>query len=458
VAGASLGLALDGILARVTPGPVSYAFNGDIALAYQVVGDGPVDVVMLPGLFSHLDVQWEDPRFAEFLQGLAEGHRLIVTDRRGLGLSERFAPDHVPPIESLVDDVLAVLDAANSDTAVVIGFWESGFVAQLLAAAHPNRVLGLVLVDSFATAVYTAETPWLDRAEQWLRNEARDSDWGRRLGSDFDYLLDQREREWVLRMQRASCTPTARLFEARRWRLTDTRGVLASIRVPTLVLHDADGADMSDPRGARLLAARIKDSQLVGYHGGDEFWWHRPSGTITTEVSRFVRGLGSSDPSFDRVLATVLFTDIVDSTTHAASIGDSAWRKLRERHDQIVRTEIARFRGQEIKTMGDGFLVTFDGPARGVRCAQEIISQMAGLGLQIRAGLHTGEIELDGDDITGIGVAISARVGALAGPSEVLVSQTIRDLTVGANLVLTDRGEHHLKGIPGAWRLYAVAG
>jgi len=220
----------------VTRAPVSYAFNGDTALAYQVVGDGPVDVVMLPGLFSHLDVQWEDPRFAEFLHGLAEGHRLIVTDRRGLGLSERFAPDHVPPIESLVDDVLAVLDAANSDKAVVIGFWESGFVAQLLAAAHPNRVLGLVLVDSFATAVNTAETPWLDRAEQWLRNEVRDSDWGLRLGTDFDYLLDPREREWVLRMQRASCTPTARLFEARRWRLTDTRGVLASIRVPTLIL------------------------------------------------------------------------------------------------------------------------------------------------------------------------------------------------------------------------------
>jgi class 3 adenylate cyclase len=412
--------------------------------------------VIIGGHASNLDLHWQSPYMTRFLAGLADGHRLIVTDRRGNGLSERYQPGHVSPIEALTDDLVLVMEAAGSERAVVLAFHEAGLIGQLFAAAQPSRLLGLVLVNSMAAVVRTPEMPWL-RDPVTLDPYRIRSVWGRELAPE-DSFLSPSEAEWLLRLQRGTSTPAAREAEVALWQHTDTRAVLPVIRVPTLILQDIDGTDVTDPANGRYLAAHIPNARLVEYHAGDQYWWYAPAETIIRELHQFVTSLSGYDPSFERQLATVVFTDIVDSTAQAATLGDHAWQEIRQRHDSIVRAELARFRGREIKTMGDGFLATFDGPARAVRCAQEITTRIHELDIEIRAGVHIGEIEHDGDDITGIGVAIGARVGALAQPSEVLVSQTIEDLTAGSGLCFTDRGEHDLKGVPGPWRLYAATG
>lgn len=435
---------------------VRYAFNGDVSLAYQVIGDGPVDVLMVGGFVSNLDVYWESPYASRFLRGLADGHRLVLTDRRGIGLSERFQPGQVAPIETLTEDLLVVMAAAGSEEAVVIAFHEGGLIAQLFAAAHPRRLLGLVLVDAFPVGVRTPELPWLLDPVKHPADHVR-STWGQVLAGVDVSEMPRSERVWLSRMERATSTPCARAAEIELWRRTDTRSLLPAIHVPTLILQDLDGQDQSDPRNGRYMQARIPNARLVEYHGGDQLWWYRQADTIIRELGEFTASLGQGhDPSLDRELATVLFTDIVSSTAQAAALGDHAWQDIRRRHDSIVRGELARFRGREIKTIGDGFLATFDGPARAVRCAQEITSRVRDLDIEVRFGIHIGEIEHEQDDIAGIGVAIGARVGALARPSEVLVSQTIKDLTAGAGINFTDRGEHELKGVPGPWRLYAA--
>ena len=434
---------------------VCYAYNGDVSLAYQVVGDGPIDVVMVGGWVSNLDLQWQSPYASRFLAGLADGHRLIVTDRRGHGLSERYIPGHVSPIEALTEDLAVVMDAAESQQAVLLAFMEGGFIAQLFAAAQPGRLLGLVLVDGFAGIVRAPDMPWL-LDPTWHEPRRHRSRWGRVLDPGDVAGVPSEELPWLYRMQRGTCTPAARTAEVERWRHTDTRAILPVIRVPTLIIQDLDGSDLTDPQNGRYLASHIPDARLVEHHAGDQLWWYAPAETIVGEVRQFVDSLHSHDPSLDRQLATVLFTDIVNSTAQAAALGDRAWHELRQRHDRIVRGELARFRGHEIKTLGDGFLATFDGPARAVRCAQEITTRVRDLDIEVRAGVHIGEIELDGDDISGIGVAIGARLGALASPSEVLVSQTIKDLTAGSGIHFTDRGEHDLKGVPGPWQLYAA--
>jgi class 3 adenylate cyclase len=312
-----------------------------------------------------------------------------------------------------------------------------------------------VLVDAFALSTATPEAPWLPPDEAFDAAELGAA-WGQELDPDFAYM-GEAEGRWLLRMQRGTAAPGARCAEIERWRHTDIRAVLPAIHVPTLVLQNADGSYLSDPRNGAMLKAAIPNATLVEYPGGEQLWWYGPAETIVREVHRFTATLGDVDPSLDRVLATVLFTDIVDSTARAAVMGDRDWRTVRERHDEIVRLQLARYRGTEVKTMGDGFLATFDGPARAVRCAQAICSGVRELDIEIRAGLHTGEVELDGPDVSGIAVAIGARVGSLAGPSEVLVSQTIKDLTAGAGIAFADRGEHDLKGVPGPWRLYAAS-
>ena len=437
---------------------VNYAWNQDVALAFEVVGEGPVDLLLLAGAPANLDLMWENPRYAAFLRGLADGSRLIITDRRGTGLSDRFSPTAaIPPAEALTDDLLHVLDAARSDRAVVMSWNETTIVSQLFAATHPGRCAGLIMIDPAAAWVPTDDMPWIpDRGQQEAMLASHRTRWGVTLSEGFAGL-DEDERAWYLRLQRATQTPSALVAEERRWMETDTRALLPAIHVPTLVLADQDGTGYADPRNGRYVAERIPSARLAPVHSQDQNVWAAAAQEILAETAAFIASLGSDDPIHDRVLATVLFTDIVDSSAQAGAAGDRAWRAVREQHDAMTRTAIARFRGREIKTLGDGFLATFDAPARAVRCAQEITGGARPLGIEIRAGLHTGEIELDGADIAGIAVAIAARVSALAGPGEVLVSGTVKDLTAGSGIEFDDRGAHELKGIPDSWRIYVAS-
>jgi len=441
---------------------VRYAWNGDISLAYEVFGEGPVDLLYLQGYCSHLDLSWESPYLARFLSGLGARARVIATDRRGWGLSERFSPDAVPPLEILVDDLLVVMDAAESSRAVVFASWECGILAMLFAAAHPARVAGLVLCDTFPTFVATDDTPSMPTRDRLRRidDEIRTS-WGTTRWFEVE-LRDEREREWMARYERASVTPGA--LSAETWRAIelDARPVLPTIQAQTLVVGFEENEGMTDPAIARLLGERIPGARvvLVG-RGSDEHdvgWhhWYGRGDAILREVSSLLIEVQGREVAYDRVLATVLFTDIVGATSKVAELGDRGWKELLARHHQAVRLILGRYRGQEIDTAGDGFFATFDGPARAVHCAQAIAEAVRTLGLEIRAGVHTGEVELAGDGVRGIAVHIGARVGALAGPSEVFVSQTVKDLVAGSGLAFEDAGEHELKGVPDRWHLYRV--
>ncbi len=435
-----------------------YAWNGDVSLAYQVVGEGPVDVLLVPGWFSNLDLQWESPYLARFLERLSQQARLIITDRRGWGLSERFSPSDVPPLEALADDLGVVLDAANSERAVVATADDTGLIAQFFAAAHPERVAGLILIDSYVSYRATEETPWMPDRAWWeeFNQSIRDS-WGRRSWESGPDLGGPAEREWFLRMQRNCNAPGANVAEIRRFVDTSTADVLPAIRVPTLVLADSDNHGGSfEMQTARYLADRIPVARLVEYSGGGGFFWYAPAETILREIGSFLATLHAEQAVFDRVLATVLFTDIVGSTERAANIGDAAWKALLARHHEVVRALISRYRGTEVDTAGDGFFATFDGPARAIHCATSIADAVHDLGLEIRAGLHTGECELMDGKVEGIAVHVGARVAALAGPSEVLVSSTVKDLVAGSGLSFEDAGEHALKGVPDTWHLYRV--
>jgi len=431
-----------------------YAWNGDVALAYQIVGEGPVDLVYLEGYASNVDVNWESPRYAQFLNGLANHARLIITDRRGYGCSDRFSPSDVPPLESIVDDLLAVMDAAGSERAVILATMFSGFVGALFAATRPQRTIGLVLYSAFATYSATDETPWMPTPEEWeVACEHIRADWGT---PRWTVMTEDAERDWYVRWQRASVAPGAMIAETRAHWKTDIRPVLPSIHVPTLVIADVDGTRISAPDSDRFLAGRIAGAKLVELSGNDELPWYRGSARIVQEVGRFLADIREEEASFDRVLATVLFTDIVGSTSKAAELGDRAWKDLASRHHATIRALLARYRGKEMDTAGDGFLATFDGPARAIRCAQAIAEAVRPLGLEIRAGLHTGEVETIDGKVGGIAVHIGARVGALARPSQVLVSSTVKDLVAGSGLTFEDAGEHELKGVPDRWHLYRV--
>ena len=433
-----------------------YAWNGDVALAYQVVGDGPMDLIYLEGYVSHVDLNWESPYLARFLRGLAGHARLIVTDRRGYGCSDRFSPSDVPPLEATVDDLIAVMDAAGSERAAIFGTMFAGIVAALFAAIHPDRTIGLILAEAFATYSATDETPWMYSEEVWEEIcERMHADLGTsRWAASQD--VPPNEQEWHNRWVRAALAPGAAIAETRKHMHTDIRAVLPSIHVPTLVLIDTDGEDMNTPENGRFLASRIPGARLAAYPGGGGDPWYGGADTIIAEVGRFLAGIRDEEAEFDRVLATVLFTDIVGSTSKAADLGDRAWGELVERHHAAVRAMIARYHGVEIDTVGDGFFATFDGPARGVRCAHQIIDTVSALGLEVRTGVHTGEVQTIDGKAGGLGVVIGARVGALAGASEILVSQTVKDLTAGSGLIFADAGEHELKGIPDRWRLYKV--
>jgi class 3 adenylate cyclase len=441
------------------PPETRYAWNGDVALAYQVLGEGSTDMLYLQGWCSQIDLAWESPYLSSFLRGLSANNRLLMTDRRGWGCSDRFSPSHVPPFEVMTDDIRTVIDDVGSERVAIFATVECAAIAIMFAATYPDRTTGLILCDPTITYCATEDTPW-----SWTEREWRA--WSEEVRASYPldrWWLgppDHPERAWFERFVRASISPGALIAEFERFMDTDIRAVLPTVSAPTLVLVDPNAASSDiDPRNGAFAADRIPGARLVEVQDAAPLqwlhWYGRAEG-ILREVAAFLSALREEAARFDRVLATVLFTDIVSSTERSAELGDRAWGSLRDQHDAIVRAMLARFRGREIKTMGDGFLATFDGPARAIQAAREITRAVQPLGIEVRAGLHTGEIELQGDDIAGLAVAIGARVGATAGPSEVLVSQTVKDLVAGSGLAFEDAGEHELKGVPDRWHLFRV--
>ena len=441
-----------------------YAWNGDVALAYQVLRGGGPDLLYVSGGSSNVEVMWESARYRRFLERLASFCRLIVMDRRGSGCSDRFSPDHVAPLEVMVDDVVAVLDEAGSKRTAVFAWEESNFIACMIAASRPDRVSHVILHEPEPTFMRDDEITWAWSHREW--DEQFDlvrRGWGQhrfteeRVPEAFPSIVgDDRELQWMTRFQRLSQSPGAAVAEMRKWCETDIRGVLPTIHVPTLVLHREKEAFV-EAASPRYVADHIPGSRFVQVPGPDYPPWGEEMEPLVEEIEEFVTGV-RHPPETDLILATVLFTDIVGSTEKQASLGDRGWKALVEEHHELVRTALERWRGVEHDTAGDGFYATFDGPARAIRCALEIAGRVRELGVEVRVGIHTGECQLINDKVGGIAVTIGARISVMAGPSQVLVSQTVKDLVAGSGLSFEDAGERELKGIPDRWRLYSVVG
>ena len=437
---------------------IRYARSGDLSIAYQVVGDGPRDIVLVPGWISNIEVFWEEPSVVRFLERLASFSRLILFDKRGTGLSDRFSG--TPSLEERMDDVRAVMDAVGSTKASLLGYSEGGAMSMLFSATYPERVESLVACACFPRQRPTNDYPYgrsLEIQEQLYK--AIGEEWGGPVGCDVrcpSKVNDERYRQWWARLLRLSATSTVALEIIRLNYDIDVRHLLGTIRVPTLLLH-AVGDKSVNVGASRYMAERIPDAKLVELPGDDHMPWLSDTDSIINEIEQFLTGARSA-VEVDRVLATVMFTDIVGSTEKAVALGDHAWRDLLQAHHAKVRSELARFRGREIDTAGDGFLATFDGPARVVRCARAISEAVRSLGIQIRAGLHTGECEVMGEGIGGLAVHIGSRIAGLAGAGEVMVSSTVKDLVAGSGLVFEDRGRKQLKGVPGEWATFAVIG
>jgi class 3 adenylate cyclase len=435
-----------------------YARSGDVHLAYQTLGDGPGDLVFVAGFTSHCEHQWEQPDLARSLRRMASFSRLVWFDKRGTGLSDPVGPDQFS-LELRMRDMDAVLDAVGSRKASLLGASEGGPMCTLYAATYPDRVSHLVLYGTWARFFQDADYP-IGLPPEAFEDiaELATAGWGHAgvlpvVGPSV--ANDPAMRQWWGRWERLSCSPGTVASLVRVAFQTDVRQVLGLVRAPTLVIHRT-GDQFASVEHARYLAGHIPDARLVELPGADHPHFIGDWRPIVDEVEEFVTGT-RNPPTGDRVLATVLFTDIVGSTEQATSHGDRRWLDLLERHNTLVRRELDRFGGQEVKTVGDGFVATFDGPARAVRCAQAINDAVAGLGLRIRAGVHTGEVELLDGDIGGIAVHIAARVNALAAPGEVLVSRTVKDLVAGSGIRFLDRGAHALKGIDESWQLLAAA-
>jgi pimeloyl-ACP methyl ester carboxylesterase len=440
----------------VKPPETRYAKSGDVHIAYQVTGAGPLDLVLVPGFVSHLEASWQLPRRARFFERLASFSRLIMFDKRGTGMSDRAS--QVFTLEQRMDDVRAVMDAVGSERAALFGISEGGPMSILFAATYPERTTALVMYGSYARRSWAPDHPAGLPDEEWEQLlGAIEHDWGgpRLLRFFAPSVLENDEQQRAAASYlRLAASPGAALAVMRMNREIDVRPVLPTVRVPTLILHRvADGLTRIEQ--ARYMASRIPGARLVELPGIDHIPWVGDQDAILDEVEEFLTGVRHG-PEPDRVLATVLFTDIVGATERAATLGDRRWRDLLQQHHAAVRRELARFRGREIDTAGDGFLATFDGPARAIRSACAITEAVRLLGLDVRAGLHTGECELMDDKVGGIAVHIGARVAAEAKAGEVLVSHTVKDLVAGSGLRFADRGLHALKGVPGEWHLYAV--
>jgi class 3 adenylate cyclase len=435
-----------------------YASSGEIGIAYQVVGEGEIDLVVAFPYVSHLDLLWENPAQTHFLRRLGSFARVILFDRRGVGLSDPV--ERPATLEERMDDVRAVMDAAGSERAALLGMSEGSTMCMLFAATYPARTSALVLWGAMARSTEADDYPWAPPREALVEaNEELIAPlWGQ--GATLDIFSpslagDPRAREFQARFERQAASPR------RVWQLvemfldTDVREALPLIQAPTLVLHRR-GDRAVNYRAARWLAGQIEGSRYVELEGEDHFPWVGDSDAALSAIEEFLTGVRPG-PAPERVLATVLFTDIVDSTRLATEMGDRRWRDLLEQHHTLVRGQLERFEGREIKTTGDGFLATFDGPTRAAECARAIADEMPSLGIEVRAGLHTGEVELIGEDVGGIGVHLAARISALAGPGEVLASRTVRDLAAGSGVDFEPHGRHALKGVPDEWEIYSVA-
>ncbi len=446
-----------------------YAKSGDVHIAYQVVGDGPLDLVFIPGWITHVELAWEDPAVASFLRRLSAFTRLIIFDKRGIGLSDRVPVEQLPILEERMDDIRAVMNAAGSERASLFGVSEGGAITALFAATYPERTAALVLYGAFARAGAHLMTP----EELEARLVEIEQNWPQSIDPAVpapSRAVDEDYRQWWTRFMKHAASPGAAIALLRMNSQIDIRHVLPTIRVPTLVMyrraarfgHGAaawrqEGEDVLTPaEQGHYLAEHIPAARLVELSGADHLPWVGNADEVIDEVEEFLTGVRRGREP-DRVLTTILFTDIVGSTEIVARLGDRRWRERLERYSALVRRQLDRFRGQLVDTAGDGLLAAFDGPARAIRCARAIVEAVTALDLQVRAGLHTGECDLVSGRLTGIAVHIASRVAALASPGEVLVSSTVKDLVVGAGFEFGDKGAQMLKGVPGEWHLYTVA-
>jgi pimeloyl-ACP methyl ester carboxylesterase len=437
-----------------------YARNGEVHLAYQVLGQGPLDLVLIESWVNHVEAYWELPDLARQRRRLASIGRLIIFDRRGTGLSDPVPLDRLPDLETQVADICAVMDAAGSEQAAILGFAEGGPLAVLLAASRPQRCRALVLFNTAARLTAGSDYPWGAPEDALLEIVRRQAEsWA---AGDADHVpvlapsrvTDPHFTEQLVRLGRGAVSPGAVAHYFRQSVLTDVRDLLAVIQAPTLVLQRAHD-QIAPPELGRYLCDHIPNARYVELDGADHIWFTENADELVDEIEEFLTGNRAS-PDPDRRLATVLFTDIVDSTARAAAIGDAHWRALLDEHDAIVRQELARFGGREVDHTGDGFLATFDGPGRAISCARALHDALARIGLAVRIGMHTGEVEVRGERIGGLAVHIGARVVSTGGGGDIVVSSTVKDLVAGSGLTFADRGQHELKGVPGTWRLFAV--
>lgn len=436
----------------------AHVAGSDSQVAYQVFGEGP-DLVIAPPIISHVEFMWEQPLFARFLTKMATFSRVIMFDKRGTGLSDPLPGGGVPTLEERMDDTLAVIDAVGADRPTFLGYGEGGPLCILFAATYPDRAMSLILFNATARTLRDVDYPW-----GWDPNPQENppwqgmDEWGK-TATNLDRFSpslhhDESFVKWYVRFQRMSASPAMGKELAKVSDQIDVRKVLNAVNVPTLVMHRKDNLLVSFESG-RYLADHIPEAKFVELPGTDHWPWMTGAEEVIEEVFEFVTG-HRHEPEIDRVLATIMFTDIVGSTERAAEIGDRRWRDLLEEHYLVIRRELERYRGREIDTAGDGFLAIFDGPARAIRCAASVIQGVKSLGLEIRAGLHTGECELVGNSVAGIAVHIASRVSGLAGTAEVLVSSTVKDLVAGSGILFEDRGLQSLKGVPEEWRIFSV--
>jgi pimeloyl-ACP methyl ester carboxylesterase len=433
-----------------------YATSDGVHIAYQVVGEGPLDVVFIPGFTSHLDLNWYPP-FDHTLKRLSSFSRLILFDKRGTGLSDPV--DDPPNLEVRMDDVRAVMDAVGSERAALLGFSEGGAMAMLFAATYPERTQALVLWGAMARTTYAEDYPFAPPLEAYLESatELLLPHWGGGVFSEIytpSIANTPQVLEAAAREERLGASPGALVKIVTMYMDVDVRHIVGAINIPTLVMH-ARGDRVVNVRHGRWLAEHIPGARYIEFPGIDHSVFVVDPDPVIDEIQEFLTGVRPV-VELDRVLATVMFTDLVGSTEKASELGDRRWRELLESHQQIVRAALEKHRGREVKTTGDGFLATFDGPARAVRCGQAIIEAVRGIGLDTRVGLHSGEVEVMGSDVGGIAVHIASRVGSLAGAGEVLVSETVKGIVAGSGITFEDRGDHELKGVPDRWRLFAV--
>jgi len=435
-----------------------YAKSGDVSIAYQVFGDGPIDLVLAPGWIFHIELAWEEPTFERTMERLGRHFRVILFDKRGTGLSDRSMG--ASSLEERMDDIRAVMDAAGSEQAVILGWSEGGTFAALFAATYPDRTRALI---AHATGARFSSAPdfqlaWADESREGFMQYLKTA-WGTGLAT---YIVvpsraeDEAFRRWFGRYERMSISPSeaVALFQVNMD--IDVRHVLPTIKVPTLVLAQPNERFVPLEL-SRDFASRIPGAKFVELSGIDHLFWFSDPDEFVGEILEFATGARPQpDVDIDRVLSTVMFADVVGSTERASELGDRRWRALLDSYYAAARTEIERHRGRQVKTLGDGVLATFDGPARAVRCAHELTARTQELGLELRTGVHTGEVEMMGDDVGGIAVHIGARVSSLAGAGEVLVSSTVKDLVAGSGLSFDDRGAHSLKGVPGEWHLFVA--